>query len=71
MTRNFWLSAGERAVKTFAQSLIATLTATSLPLDVVHVGWAGALSIAGGATLLSVLTSLSSIGDDVPGKHAA
>lgn len=59
-TRVFWVGVAERAGKTFAQSLLAALAVSSGPLDVLHTNWGGALSLAMGATLLSVLTSLSS-----------
>lgn len=74
----------ERAVKTAAQSLLAYFTAGAV--DVVTADWGEALTIAGTATLISVLTSLLSLklgnsgtasmthavvlADD-PGKHAA
>lgn len=67
----FWQGAGERAVKTFAQALLATLTISSGPLDVLHTGWAGVLSIALGSTLLSLLTSLGSLGVDTPAAAAS
>lgn len=53
----------ERAVKTFAQSLVAAIGTTAVALG--DVDWALALSTAGLATLLSVLTSIGSmnIGD--------
>jgi hypothetical protein len=63
-TRKFWADAAERAVKTFAQSLLALgLTNASGLLDV---NWAGALSGAGLAAAVSVLTSVgsSTVGDD-------
>lgn len=71
LTKPFWVAVGERAVKTFAQALLATLAVSSAPLDVLHVNWAGALSIGLGATLLSVLTSLSGLGIDVPAAVVA
>lgn len=62
-TYRFWLSASERAVKTFAQTLVAILGANSFGL--LTAPWTMALSTAGMATLLSVLTSIASapIGD--------
>jgi hypothetical protein len=69
VTSAFWKAAAERAAKTFAQSLLATLTLASTPVDVLHTDWLGVLSVAVGATVLSVLTSLTSLGD-APGKHA-
>jgi hypothetical protein len=63
-TRVFWLATAERAVKTFAQALLAALTiaqtAGTLGVDVLNVNWATAVSLAIGAAILSVLTSVSS-----------
>lgn len=59
--RNFWAQTGERAVRAFASSLLSVWTiggATGL-LDV-H--WGAALSVAGGATAVSVLTSIVASG---------
>jgi hypothetical protein len=50
----------ERAVKTFAQTLGAALGAGAA--DLLSVGWKQALSVAGFAALLSVLTSVGSAG---------
>lgn len=55
----FWVSTTERAVKTFAQSLGALFLGDKA-LDVISVDWTSALSVAGTATLISVLTSLGS-----------
>lgn len=54
----------ERAVKTFAQSLVAVGLAGTT--DLLSVDWVNALSIAGLATLVSILTSIASskIGDN-------
>jgi len=63
-SRAFWLATVERAVKTFAQTFLAALTigqtAGSLGLDIRTIDWTTSLSLAVGATLLSVLTSLGS-----------
>jgi hypothetical protein len=53
----FWKNLAERALKTFAQALLAALGTGAL--DVIHVNWIGALSVAVGATVLSVLTSVA------------
>jgi len=57
-TKAFWRYAGERAVKTFAQALLGVLTGTQIA-GVGSVGWLAALSMAGIATLVSVLTSVT------------
>lgn len=54
----FWQDAAERAVKTFAQALVAVLSASGLGL--LNAPWLTALSTAGMAALLSVLTSVAS-----------
>lgn len=54
----YWVSVGERAVKTFAQALVAVFAAGVTVLDV---DWGQALAVAGTAALLSVLTSIASI----------
>lgn len=65
-TKVFWQRAGERALKSFAQSLVAVLTAEGLGLF--EAAWPKAISTAGMVALLSVLTSLASstigAGDD-------
>ena len=54
----FWKATAERAVKTFAQTLMALLGAGQAGL--MDADWAVALSTAGMATLLSVLSSVGS-----------
>lgn len=54
----FWKAAGERAVKTFAQSSVAVITANATGL--LDVDYVGVGSIAGLAALVSVLTSIGS-----------
>lgn len=58
-TYHFWRLTLERAVKTFAQSLLAILGVNGVGL--LTVPWVAALSTAGMATLLSVLTSVASV----------
>lgn len=62
-SKTFWKDTAERAVKTFAQSLVASLAVGTGLLDV---DWVNALSISGLATVISVLTSVGSgyVGDD-------
>jgi len=57
-TKAFWAGALERALKTFAQSLVAAL---SVGTGLLHVDWTTALDVAAGATVLSVLTSLATV----------
>jgi hypothetical protein len=57
-TRYFWVATLERAVKSFAQSLLALLSAGQLGLF--EVEWVPTLSTAGMVALLSLLTSLAS-----------
>jgi len=57
-TYQFWQWATERAVKTFAQSLLAIFSATGVGL--LTVPWAASLLTAGMAAVLSVLTSMAS-----------
>jgi hypothetical protein len=64
--RYFWRSTGERALKTFAQALLALLSSGQLGL--LDVDWAPALSAAALASLLSVLSSVASAGTGVVGS---
>jgi len=57
-TKAFWAGTFERALKTFAQSLVAAL---SVGTGLLHVDWTTALDVAAGATVLSVLTSLATV----------
>lgn len=53
---SFWSGLIDRAVKTFAQSLLAAIT---VGVGVLELDWKGALGIAATAVLASVLTSLA------------
>jgi hypothetical protein len=54
----FWKAAAERALKTFAQAFAAFLVANAT--GILDIDWGNAASVAGLATLLSVLTSVGS-----------
>lgn len=54
----FWVAAGERAVKTFAQALVAVFAAGVTILDV---DWQQTLAIAATAAVVSLLTSVASV----------
>lgn len=58
-SKQFWQDLGERAVKTFAQTMVAAL-AVGVPIW--EMDWVSALGIAAGATALSALTSIASAG---------
>jgi hypothetical protein len=64
-TLAFWKAAFERAVKTFAQALVAVMTADGFGL--LDADWPARLSAAGLAALLSLLTSIGSAGAGNPG----
>jgi hypothetical protein len=61
----FWKDTAERAVKTFAQALAAVFGADGLGL--LNAPWGTALSTAGMAAVLSVLTSVASAGAGTQG----
>lgn len=56
-TAAFWKGAAERAVKTFAQALLGVLMGGAT--GILDVDWLAALSVAGLATVVSLLTSIS------------
>ena len=57
MTVAFWKSAGERAIKTFAQAAIAVIGADQL-ISVLDVNWPQVAGVAALAAVLSLLTSI-------------
>jgi hypothetical protein len=70
MTTAFWKDAAVRALKTFAQAVLALMTTGSV--GITHLDWLTVLNVAGAAALASVLTSvtsLSNVGTTGTGKH--
>ncbi|NGO69298.1 holin [Streptomyces sp. SB3404] len=67
----FWTATLERMVRTFAQALIAALGLDST--GVLEAPWGDALSLAGGAAVLALLTAVatSGTGGDGPGVTEA
>lgn len=59
LTQAFWIGAIDRAVKSFAQSLLL-LWGADAAFNIVEVDIKGALGFAAGAVVLSLLTSLVS-----------
>ena len=60
LTAAFWGAALERALKTVAQVLLSLLLVGDFALNVFQYDWVPALGIAGGAFLISLLTSILS-----------
>lgn len=54
----FWIAAGERAVKTFAQSLVALFAAG---VTILNIDWQQGLAVAATAAVVSLLTSVASV----------
>lgn len=72
--RQFFLDTLERAVKTFAQALLAALTVDGI--SITDMNWLDSLGVAALAALVSVLTSVVSFPKTgtaslVVGRHAA
>lgn len=57
-TSAFWKAAAERALKTFAQTLIVLIGAEQV--NVMALDWPQLLTVAGSAAVMSVLTSMAS-----------
>jgi len=57
-TKAFLLATLERSIKTFAQTLVAVLGVGFL--DILKTDWVQSLSVAAGAAVLSILTSVAS-----------
>ena len=58
MTKKWWKAAGMRAVKTIAQTAIATIGASDLLSEV---NWAAVVSASALAGILSLLTSVAGL----------
>lgn len=54
----FWRAAGERAIKTLAQTLVALIGANAA--SIMELDWGQILGVAATATVLSILTSVAS-----------
>lgn len=65
LTGRFWADALERAVKTAAQALLSLWLVGDVAFDLFQVDWGGALGVAAGAAVISILTSIASgpVGD--------
>ena len=68
-TKNFWKQAAERGVKSAAQAVIGIWTLDGF--NVLHADWQLAGGVAGGAFVLSVLTSIVTSGIGQPGDPSA
>lgn len=69
LTKNFWMQAAERAVKSAAQALLLLWGATEF--DVLTVDARAALGLAAGAAVLSLLTSIVSLPAGEPASPSA
>lgn len=59
--KEWWSKAGVRALKTFAQTAIATIGYEAGNIGIMDVNWIGVLSVSALAALLSLLTSLAGL----------
>lgn len=59
-TGAFWRAVAERGGKTLAQSLIAAISVAGVAVGFEDIDWVRALSVAGVATVLSILMSIAS-----------
>lgn len=60
-TKAWVIGAADRALKSFASTLILLLGGGTTGLDVLHVDWRGALGTAAGTLILSILFSIASV----------
>lgn len=64
-TQEFWKDAAERAIKTFAQSLVAVLS-VAVATPIWDIDWVGAAGVSITAAALSLLTSIAGSGTGSP-----
>lgn len=65
LTKAFWVAALERAVKTFAQTLVGLFVGDS---TVTSVNWTSSLVVAATAAVVSLATSVASLGSGPTGS---
>jgi Putative lactococcus lactis phage r1t holin len=58
---SYWIDLGERTIRSFAQSLVATLGVGAALSPVTHLPWLVALEIGASSAVMSVLTSLAAM----------
>jgi hypothetical protein len=54
----FWIAAAERAIKTFAQALIALIGTSAM--NILELDWTQMLGVSATAAVVSILTSVAS-----------
>lgn len=64
MNKKWWKAAGIRALKTVAQTAVATISTTALVTDVNWVVVASASALAGILSLLTSVAGLPEVGED-------
>lgn len=60
-SKNWWIQVGERAAKTFGQSVLSMVTVGQAVMDV---NWINVLSVSALAAALSVMTSVATIKEE-------
>jgi Putative lactococcus lactis phage r1t holin len=66
-TRSWLIGTADRALKSFASSLVLLLGGGTIGLNILHVDWQQALGTAAGAAVLAVLFSVASAPIGEPG----
>lgn len=65
-SKQFWQDTAERSLKTFAQTLLATLSMAVVGTAIWELDWTYAVGASLTATLFSILTSIVSAGANDP-----